>query len=214
MLRRNNQPDFDHLLPVRPHGRLIRQLDREARAERKSTRAGFFPNPQETFVSIRPFIQQMMDEHVHEVYMHYTMLTGFNNTYVDASPGTSYVTFDSGSGLPAIHTNVDVDFRLFTADYARVIVSGAGNEAGNPKGIRITDDVDFNTLCEFEWGGSSFQTAVAGSWKPVPPTLWNEKKELIIRVRGASGTEDITIRRIDVQIRGHTLAAHSDIVPD
>ena len=214
MPKSNNQPDFDHLLAVRPHGRLVRQLDREARAERKSTRAGVSPNPLETFAGIRSLVQQMLDEHTHEYYMHFTMLSMHNHVFTDAAPGTTYVTFDSGSGLPGVHTNFDVDFRLFTADYARVISSGIGDEGGNGKGIRITDDTDFNTLCEVEWNGSSFQTAVPGLWSPLAPTLWNEKKELLIRVKGSSATEDISIRRVDVQIRGHTLAANSDIPPD
>ncbi len=214
MPSRNNDPEFDHLLAVRPHGRLVRALDREARAERKSTRAGSSPNPQETFASMRPFIQQMMDEHTHEVYMHYTMLTGFNDQYIDTTPGTSYVTFDAGSGLPGIHTNFDVDFRLFTVTYARVVISGIGDEAGSPKGIRIADDVFFNTLCEVEWSGSAFQTAVAGDWTPVLTPLWDTQKELLIRVRGSSAGEDIAIRRVDLQLRGNTLAVNSDIVPD
>ncbi len=216
MPSRDNQPEFDHLLPVRPHGRLVRALDREARAERKSTRAGTFPNPLETFASIRPLIQQMMDEHRHEVYMHYTMLTGFNAVYQDLNPGTTYVTFDdvSGSGLPGIHTNFDVDFRLFEVTYARVIISGAGNDASGTKGIRIVDDVDFNTLCEVEWTTTVFQPAIAGDWTPVNTALWNNQKELLIRVRGGTADDDIVIRRVDLQLRGYTLRVSSDIPPD
>jgi len=193
---------------------LVRQLDREARAERKSTRAGFFPNPLETFASIRPLIQQMMDEHVHEVYMHYTMLTGFNAVYQDLNPGTSYVTFDSGSGLPGIHTNFDVDFRLFTATYARVVVSGVGNDVTGTKGILIADDTNLVELCRVEWTGTTFVTALAGDWTPVAPSIWNTQKELLIRVRGGTAGDDISIRRVDLQLRGYTLAANSDIVPD
>ena len=214
MPSRNNDPDFDHLLPVRPHGRLVRQFDREARAERKSTRAGLFPNPQETFASIQPFIQQMMDEHVHEVYMHYTMLTGFNAVYQDLNPGTSYVTFDAGSGLPGIHTNFDVDFRLFTATHARVVVSGVGNDATGTKGIKIATSFTFIELCRVEWTGTTFVVALAGDWTPVEPAIWNSQEELLIRVRGGTAGDDISIRRVDLQLRGYTLAANSDIPPD
>ncbi len=214
MPSRDNQPEFDHLLAVRPHGRLIRQLDREARAERKSTRAGTFPHPLETFASIRSLIQQMMDEHVHETYMHFTLLTGFNAVYQDLNPGTSYVTFDSGSGLPGIHTNFDVDFRLFTATYARVVVSGIGNDATGTKGIRLVEDVGFVELCRVEWTGNTFVTAFAGDWTPVAPSIWNAQEELLIQVRGGTAGDDISIRRVDLQLRGYTLAANSDIVPD
>ena len=107
------------------------------------------------------------------------------------NPNTSYVEVDT-------KLRTKVDFSKFTAKNARVIISGIGNEtpcAG--KGIEIYNVTDGAAICEVTWDGNAQQNALTGSWIAC---VLSAEKEITIRVKGCSATEDITIDRVELQI--------------
>ena len=117
----------------------------------------------------------------------------FQNTAGEAhaAPGVAYVEFDSD-----YRTNID--FSTFHAVQARIIVTAQGNEAGNGKGIEIYDSTGTAQICEVTWDGAALQNALAGSFSTANiPTV---ASGIQIRDKGSSGTENITIYAVDLEI--------------
>ncbi len=110
---------------------------------------------------------------------------------VVVNPGAAYAEVDA-------KLRTKIDFSKFTAKNARVIISGIGNEtpcAG--KGIEIFNVTDGAAICDVTWDDNAQQNALAGAWTVCALTA---EKEVTIRVKGCSATEDITIDRVELQI--------------
>ena len=111
-----------------------------------------------------------------------------------ADPGTSYTAFvASGGGSPIGGMN------LGQYKEARLIVQGAGNEAGAGKGVEFLGP---SSLCSVEWTGSSPAT-YTGDWTTIPAD-WKTSdvpSSQYLRVKGSSGTEDITLYYVLLQFR-------------
>ena len=117
----------------------------------------------------------------------------FQNTagQTHLAPDTTYVEFDTD-----YRTNID--FSTFHAWQARIIVTAQGNEAGNGKGIEIYDNTGTAQICEVIWDGNALQNALAGAFSTANMPI--VASEITIRDKGSSGTEDITIRAVDLEI--------------
>lgn len=110
---------------------------------------------------------------------------------VAAAPGAVYAEFDAD-----YRTNID--FSTFHAVQARIIVTAQGNEAGADKGIEIYDSTGAAQICEVEWTGVGLQQALVGSFSTTNiPTV---ASGIQIRVKGSTGTENITIHAVDLEI--------------
>lgn len=116
----------------------------------------------------------------------------FQNTagQVAAAPGVAYVEFDAD-----YRTNID--FSTFHAVRARLVVTAQGDEAGADKGIEIYDSTGTAQICEVEWTGNALQNALAGSFATTVPTV---ASGIQIRVKGSTGTENITVYAVDLEI--------------
>lgn len=109
---------------------------------------------------------------------------------VASAPGTAYIEVSA-----LYRTNLDL--MKLPAKQARVIVSAIGNEAGAGKGIQIWNSTDSAEICAVTWDGDTQQNALAGSWADV--TI-RGAKDIQVRVKGASGTENITIDKVELQL--------------
>ncbi|KKM66933.1 hypothetical protein LCGC14_1476230 [marine sediment metagenome] len=197
-------PRRDHLLKVRPEGETGRALRTGLRSVREQLRQGSDGETSSSiWQKIRRFVDQLIQTHAHEYTMSF-MLT-VDADYVDANPGTTYVDFNNGFGQPAAHANTSIDFSVLRPTFARVIIGGSGNEAGSDKGILIADSSD-NELCRVEWDGSATKIGLAGDWKALAPDAFIADILTKIRVKGSSATEDITIRRVELQIRAWSMS--------
>jgi len=72
-----------------------------------------------------------------------------------------------------------------------------GNEATAGKGIEIYNGTDAATICEVTWDGSTQQNALAGSWTTCG---LRAAKDIQVRVKGSSATEDITVDKVELQL--------------
>jgi len=117
-------------------------------------------------------------------------------------PGMSYI-----EQAPLQYKRAMIDFKKFEMLEARVVVTAQGDEAGAGKGVEIYDQTGGAQLCEVTWTGATLQQALAGSWtnshKP------NSDRLLLIRVKGSSATEAITLYAVTLQL----IISEQDIPP-
>lgn len=116
----------------------------------------------------------------------------FSNTagQAHAAPGVAYAEFDAD-----FRTNID--FSTIKAIQARIIVTAQGNEAGNGKGVEVYNATGTVQICEVTWDGAALQSALAGSWATTVPTV---ASQLQIRDKASSGTENMTLYTVDLEI--------------
>lgn len=105
-------------------------------------------------------------------------------------PGTAYAELS-----PLYRTNID--FSRLSVKQARVVVSAVGNEAGAGKGIQIYNSSDAAAICEVTWDGTAQQNGLAGSWTTCSTRAG---KDIQVRVKGSSGTEDVTVDKVELQL--------------
>ncbi|MBA7709342.1 hypothetical protein ES703_118257 [subsurface metagenome] len=117
----------------------------------------------------------------------YTLLS---TQVVSSAPGTAYIE------LSALY-RTNIDFSRLAVKRARVIVSAIGNEAGAGKGIEIYNSSDAAAICAATWDGSAQQNGLAGSWTVCS---LRAAKDIQVRVKGSSATEDITVDRVELQL--------------
>ena len=109
-----------------------------------------------------------------------------------ATPGTSY-----DETLSDV-CRIKIDFSKFDSVRMRVVVTAQGDEAGNNKGIEVYDVTGAAQLCEVEWNGNTLQVALAGSW--TAQNSMTVDSELTVRFKASSGTESLTVYRVELQI--------------
>ncbi|MBA7644657.1 hypothetical protein ES703_52401 [subsurface metagenome] len=110
---------------------------------------------------------------------------------VATDPDTAY------TELSALY-RTNLDFSKLGIKEARIIVSGIGNEATAGKGIQIWNSTDGAEICKAEWDADSQQNALAGSWATVS---LRKAVDVQIRVKGSSATEDVTVDKVELQLR-------------
>jgi len=110
-----------------------------------------------------------------------------------AAPSTSYT-----EAAPLPNKRAKVDFSKFQVLNSRVVVTAQGDEAGAGKGIEIWNQTGSAQLCQVTWSGSALQQALTAAWSNAHrPTA---DSELRIRVKGSSGTENLTIYAVDLEM--------------
>ena len=109
---------------------------------------------------------------------------------VAAAPGAAYVE------LSALY-RTNLDFSRLAVKQARVIVSAIGDEAGAGKGIQIYNQTDGASICEVTWGGNAQQNGLAGAWTACS---LRAAKDMRVMVKGSSGTETITVDKVELQL--------------
>lgn len=109
---------------------------------------------------------------------------------VAAAPDTAYVE------LSALY-RTNIDFSKLAVKQARVIISGIGNEVTAGKGIEIYNSTDAAAICEATWDGNAQQNGLAGTWTDCN---LRAAKDIQVRVKGSSGTEDITVDKVELQV--------------
>lgn len=115
-----------------------------------------------------------------------------------SNPNTTYNAM-AGTVLPKAKTKVDFS-QLENSLTARVVVTASGNTAGASRGIAIYETTGGTLICEVLWTATgTIQYALAGSWTGISLSA---DTVLEIRIKGASAIDDLTIYRVEVQIRG------------
>ncbi|MBA7606694.1 hypothetical protein ES703_13844 [subsurface metagenome] len=110
---------------------------------------------------------------------------------VATDPDTAY------TELSALY-RTNLDFSKLGIKEARIIVSGIGNEGTAGKGIQIWNSTDSAEICKVEWNGDTQQNALASSWATVS---LRKAVDVQIRVKASSATEDITVDKVELQLR-------------
>jgi len=90
-----------------------------------------------------------------------------------------------------------IAFERLMDEYARVVVTAQGDNAGAGKGIEIYDVTGAAQICEVTWDGNGLQTALAGTWTACNLTV---DSVIAIRLKGAAAAEAITTYAIDFQL--------------
>lgn len=109
---------------------------------------------------------------------------------IATDPGTAYVE------LSALY-RTNVDFSKLAVKQARVIISGIGNEATAGKGIEIYNSTDGAAICEVTWDGDAQQNGLVGTWTDCN---LRAAKDIQVRVKASSVTEDITVDKVELQV--------------
>lgn len=110
--------------------------------------------------------------------------------YVKAAPGVNYIIIDNCSAFM-------LDWDKFKPNKVRIVFTAQGNEAGAGKGIELYDSTSAAQVCEKTWDGNALQSGLASNWTAFTKTTGDRGYH--IRVKGSSGTENITIYYVDVQ---------------
>jgi len=108
---------------------------------------------------------------------------------VATAPDVAYVE------LSALY-RTNIDFSKLAVKQARVIVSAIGDEAGAGKGIEIWNGTDGAAICEVTWDGNAQQNALAGA---LTTCNLRTAKDIYVRVKGSSATENITVDKVELQ---------------
>jgi len=126
-------------------------------------------------------------------YWHKMVIRLFSNTdgETHANPGAAYAEFD-------VDYRTNIDFSTLHAVQARVVVTAQGDEATDNKGIDIYNNTGAAQLCEVTWNGAALQQCLAGSWSTTNMPI--VASQITIRDKGSTGTEDITIYTVDLEI--------------
>ena len=91
-----------------------------------------------------------------------------------------------------------IAFERIMDEYARVVVTAQGDNAGAGKGIEIYDVTAAAQICEVIWDSNALQAALTGTW-----TACNLTADSVIAVRvkeGAAAGEQITVYTVDFQV--------------
>jgi len=110
-----------------------------------------------------------------------------------SNPGVAYTEADATA-------RTKIPFDKITALYARIVGKAQGNEAGASKGLEIYDNTGTQQICEHEWDGNAL-TDIRGAWTDITGLSLSADSEIYLRVKGATGTEDITIYKAEFQLR-------------
>jgi hypothetical protein len=109
---------------------------------------------------------------------------------VYTAPGINYVDVDASA-------KTKIDFTTWMPKLIRIVVTAQGNEAGNAKGYAVYTSGGVKE-CEVIWNGNALQTCLAGSWTTFSETT---DLQLVLRVKGSSGTEDMTCYMAEMQFK-------------
>lgn len=112
--------------------------------------------------------------------------------YTVGAPGITYVAYVvGGSGNLCVGTDTGLYRQV------RLVVQGAGNEAGSGKGMRLTN---FSGLPEVTWSGISVSTYL-GPWTNITDFTQNGGSTYL-SIKGSSATENLTIYFVSLELRG------------
>lgn len=112
--------------------------------------------------------------------------TGTTHTTI----GTDYLEFSS-------YMRTNVDFTYYRPTEMRLVIIAQGSEAGNGKGIRI----GLGTAeCVHTWNGNAVERAYT-SWVNLTTAGLSAETEMSFQGKGCSGTEDLTVYRVELQFR-------------
>lgn len=114
-----------------------------------------------------------------------------NSVRVYNAPGMAWVMWDN-----ATKRAVDFD-KLANARFARIVIGGYGDEAGNGKGIRVYNTSNATEICKVEWNGNAWLWSLAGPWTAIDQSgdghIWLE-------VKASSATENMGLWSANLQL--------------